>query len=1189
VKAGGVIGAVVGRALRPFGIVTIVAALLALLVFFLGPLLAAGDMRPLAPAAVRLAILLVLALAWGVAGLLMRGRRSPEGGEAEDADRRERGERKAASRRQQATANEKFGLFAENARRVRRALGEQRWLGPLGGQRRPLPRYLVVGDKGSGKTTLLRNAGLSIADEGAQPAEGPPADLMLSEHGVFMELASPYLQQSDEAQKAVWRRMLAYIRRWRPTQPLSGVLVTLDAGSLAGTLPDKAEALGTLLRKRLDEIAERLRARPPVYLVLTKLDLLVGFEEFFDSLNMDERDARLGFRIWSPSDDAGAGTPAERFSEGFEDMLDRLAGQQLRRLQEETDERLRLRVFEFPTQFALLKSRLAPLVEQISAPSRFGAAPLLRGVFFASALQTGLSRDALQGAMAPVFAFKPEAVARDDRRAALHSRPFFLRGLQQTVLAEAAMAGYSRSAAAARRVEAISLNILLALAIVGCAVLLWLGFSDGRAYTARLSDEIGTARAALAAIGDVKAGAAPDFARAASALDGLAALEREKPGWATLGLYSSRPATASARKVYDLGLGNLLLPYVLAYARSALDAPALDVVSRFQLLKYYLMLGGVRPLDPAVAAGIAPGFAGAMAPGDGEEGARLRGHLVALASADLKKQPIDETLVDRARGRIGEAGLAKLAYEMLESRPDVQSLPPWRPVDNMGTEGPQALARVSGSSLWDGIPGLYTLDGYRSWMMPHSQELSTRIADDLWVMGRSGSKVDNLQQAGRIREGMLELYAVGYNREWDALLADLTIAPTVDAGQAAKLVSILTGAPSPVDELLKAVAQQTNLAGGPLGAARSMAESELASRIPLYPAVPRKVANVESRVTEHFAQLAAAVGAGGKPDKDKPAAQAQVDVVLAALKPLYGDLNLIATGGDILKLGNKPQDTLDKLDEMVGKLPEQLRPFFQRIVFRMAAVTGAGARARLADIWSSTVLPACSSVVSGHYPFDPHSGLDASPEDFAAVFGPKGAIAAFRDGYLKPFIDTTASPWKWRGGNTIGLGLDDAALSSFERAAAISATYFDAAGNPGVAFTITPMGIDGAANAAQFEHNGQTDAYDHGPATPSSATWPAPPKDGEVALSVTPEVAGQKNIILWQGPWALFHLLDAGRDADAGKNKEPGEATLRFAVGSRWVKLKFAAPSARKVIKGDLLRGFECPQLIEEKVGAVKQ
>jgi type VI secretion system protein ImpL len=361
-----------------------------------------------------------------------------------------------------------------------------------------------------------------------------------------------------------------------------------------------------------------------------------------------------------------------------------------------------------------------------------------------------------------------------------------------------------------------------------------------------------------------------------------------------------------------------------------------------------------------------------------------------------------------------------------------------------------------------------------------------------------------------------------------------------------------------------------------------MAESELASRIPLYPNVPRKVANAERRVTEHFSQFAKAVGVGGKPDKDK-AAPAQIDVVLNALKPLYGNLNLIATGGDILQLGNKPQDTLNQLDEMVRKLPDQLRPLFQRIVFRMAAVTGAGARTRLADIWSSTVLPACKAVVSGHYPFDPKSELGASPEDFATVFGPKGAIAAFRDGYLKPFIDTSTSPWKWQGGTTIGLGLDDSVLSAFERASAISSLYFDASGKAGVSFTVTPIGLDGTANAAQFEHNGQTDIYDHGPATPSSVAWPAPPEHSEVALSVTPEIAGQKNIILWQGPWALFHLLDAGRDVDPDK-KEATEATLRFTIGSRHAKLKFSAPSARTIIGGDLLHGFECPRLIEEKV-----
>jgi type VI protein secretion system component VasK len=48
--------------------------------------------------------------------------------------------------------------------------------------------------------------------------------------------------------------------------------------------------------------------------------------------------------------------------------------------------------------------------------------------------------------------------------------------------------------------------------------------------------------------------------------------------------------------------------------------------------------------------------------------------------------------------------------------------------------------------------------------------------------------------------------------------------------------------------------------------------------------------------------------------------------------------------------------------------------------------------------------------------------------------------------------------------------------------------------------------------------------------------------------------------------------------------KEAGEATLRFAIGSRRVKLKFSAPSARAIIGGDLLHGFKCPQLVEEKV-----
>ncbi|MBN9065724.1 MAG: hypothetical protein J0H60_04395, partial [Rhizobiales bacterium] len=207
-KIGGMIGAALQRAFRPFGIVTTVAALLAFLVFSLGPLLAVGEMRPLAPAAVRLAILLVLAIIWGIVGLLIRGHGKPATGNENDTERRERDQKKAALRQEQTAANGQFALFAANARRARHALGEQRWLSMPGRRDRTLPRYLVIGTPGSGKTTLLRNAGLSIADDGTAPDPNAPADIMLSERGVFMELASPYLRQSEEAQKGAWRRML---------------------------------------------------------------------------------------------------------------------------------------------------------------------------------------------------------------------------------------------------------------------------------------------------------------------------------------------------------------------------------------------------------------------------------------------------------------------------------------------------------------------------------------------------------------------------------------------------------------------------------------------------------------------------------------------------------------------------------------------------------------------------------------------------------------------------------------------------------------------------------------------------------------------------------------------------------------------------------------------------------------------
>ncbi|MGC4068829.1 MAG: type VI secretion protein IcmF/TssM N-terminal domain-containing protein [Polyangiaceae bacterium] len=59
--------------------------------------------------------------------------------------------------------------------------------------------------------------------------------------------------------------------------------------------------MATKLRARVDEIMSRLEMVLPVYLVLTKADLLAGFVESFSGLRKSERD-QISVRLspWSP-------------------------------------------------------------------------------------------------------------------------------------------------------------------------------------------------------------------------------------------------------------------------------------------------------------------------------------------------------------------------------------------------------------------------------------------------------------------------------------------------------------------------------------------------------------------------------------------------------------------------------------------------------------------------------------------------------------------------------------------------------------------------------------------------------------------------------------------------------------------------------------------------------------------------
>ncbi len=1161
-----------GRTLRrPSVILTIVVLLLALLIWFIGPLIAFGEVRPLGSAAARLTLLLLLALAWGGLGFLMRTRRSSEEAALIAALRKQEEEAADRTDRNRAAVDAEISAFRDAAGRAMSLL--RRGHGDLFvSARYALPWYMLLGADGAGKTSLVRASGLTLPFESDGAVEAPSARFHISDQAVLVEFSGRLTGSEAPEARQLWQQALQHIRHLRSRQPVNGIVVTVSVDELLAMLPEQAVAYATAIRQRLDEAVQHLRANAPVYIVVTKLDRVVGFEEIFEDLTTEERAAAFGIPI-APDLGGDARGPAEALDRGFAGLVERIAQRQFVCLQEEPDELRRRRTFEFPAQFALLRERIQPFVQQLATLHRFGAATNMRGVFFVSCRQTGDNVDALAGSLAPLFGRSPATLALAPDPGARRVRPFFLFGLlRKVILPEADLGGLTRPALVAARFKDLAINALLCIAAFTVLAFWWLGFSDGRAYVVSVTDQTTAARGRIAEA--VPAGnLSTRFEPVLAVLDRLAALAKEEPRGATFGLYSPASVQGEARKAYDKALANLFFPFVWQYLRQGLANQQTPAALRFTQLKFYLMLTGERLPGRETAALLGPDFAANWMLYDRSDAVdqRIADHFSELASVAIPTPSADGALIDNARARITDYSLARLAYDMAETYPAVKTMAMWRPVDHMGLAGPEALARVSGASFFDGIEGIYTKNGFGV-MMRASGDAALALAADLWVMGKPDTALDREREAGRIRDGLADLYRVNYMSRWDSLLADLGIAGETDPRRLADAVAIVAGNPSPAKELFVAIAAEvdlTDLTSSAAGAIEAMVAEQL-TQVTKTVRAPRRVVNVPQSVTDHFKVFRDAVVAKAEGQ------QTPVDDMLAALEPLYRQLNHVAAGGDVLELGTEPQTLLSQLTDRNGKLPPSVQPFFARILSQVGAVTGGSSRERLAEIWTSTVLPLCTATTIGRYPFDTESINDASLDDFARLFGPQGAIAGFRNDYLKPYIDRTTKPWRWKSGQQFGLGFPDAVLAAFEKADDIERVFFAGQEKPNVDFTVEVGKLDATARAFLLDVGGKVASYSHGPPAGTQYLWPPENLVAGASMSMTPEVAGQRNILTEQGAWALFRLFDQGRKVD----KNPTDVvTYQFRVGNRAVLMRLTAPATRNPFARDTLSDFTCPTL----------
>ncbi|HSB23549.1 MAG TPA: type VI secretion system membrane subunit TssM, partial [Burkholderiaceae bacterium] len=739
------------------------------LVWLVGPLIQLGGVAPLASERARtiaiaaVLLLFVLHMAWRALSSARRNRRLLDGllpaavGRAAEAV--------VPGAPEVAVIGQRFAHALQVLRS--RQVGPRSALGWL--RRRPyvyqLPWYIIIGAPGAGKTTTIVNSGLEFpfaAELGAKALHGAGGtrncDWWFTSDAVLIDTAGRYTTQDSyrEADRAAWLGFLQLLAKHRPRQPINGAILTLSATDLLQPDADRKRVLAREMRERVGELHAQLGIRFPIYVMVTKCDLLAGFAEFFADFDKDERSQVWGATL--PLDAAkGPATSAAQAADAAS-LLTRLSAELVAlektlndclvaRLHDERDRERRAALFGFPQQWRVLRDALNEMLRMTFDGADGAPPPLLRGVYFTSATQEGSPMDRALGALSRALGLAHRVLppGRPSGRSY-----FVTRLLREVVLGEAALAGTNRRWERQRAWLHGGVIVASTVLTLAAVVWAWREYSGSRELLAAAAPTVTRLQAQASA-----AKAAPtDLATMVPVLDGLWSLARDAAarGHGVIGLDQAANLAAAAQDAYHHVLREALVPRLAKRLEQRLDAGGADALfARYEALKAYLMLFGGSHFDSTALRSylLADWDSNAAQVGSAAARKALREHLDRLLATGEVGAPAmaDAALVASTRAQLVTAAPAQRVLARLHQGDATQGTVPLSIEPAALATAQKVLTRASGVPLESGVGPLYTRAA-QSGLHARVQDTVRQLEQEApWVLGAPALPADAAARA----------------------------------------------------------------------------------------------------------------------------------------------------------------------------------------------------------------------------------------------------------------------------------------------------------------------------------------------------------------------------------------------------------------------------------------------------------
>ena len=662
-----------------------------------------------------------------------------------------------------------------------------------------LPWYMIMGASGSGKSALLRHAELDFPLEKEQT--GITKDLMATRHcewnfaneAVLIDTSGNYTVQKEEKEQQVWRGFLRLLRQRRRRRPLNGIIFTLSAGKLTTSSLHGLEEYARKVRKRMRQISEELSSQVPVYLVITHMDTVTGFNEFFARLTHAERQQVVGVTFRDEQD----GTQQNVVREEYEELVRRLNARAIMRLHEERSITARNKLLGFTPAMAGMNESLAQFIHLAFAETRYHRATAIRGFYFTSAPEVKESFDSVTLSTGQAAGMKVSALHAKVQRPGCFIKQLF----ESIIFAESELATLDTTCE--RRIK---WNNRLAYGAAAAIVLgsgaLWVNAFINNTHKQQL---LQTSAASYHEQWQTLS-PAMDVRTLLPVLNTLynatQTYQEGESGWHTgLGLNQQTRMIPATEQRYQQVLTNDFLP---AVARDLEDQMMSNLTNHDFLekaLTAYLMLNEKQHTDTAFLEQWMALDWSYRFNGDETVQKLLNMHLDNALKTHFAPVKLDHNLIARARQQLRKEPSVIWVYQSIKNSDAASALPAFHFADVLSSDNQV----FSGADY--AIPGLYTQQGYALVFLGQGLSLVRKAIENNWVLGEATDLSD--MEVRRLYSAVENQYFRDYARYWTQALNRLQILKNNTLTQEADQVLAMTSGDQPLISIIQAVRKNT--------------------------------------------------------------------------------------------------------------------------------------------------------------------------------------------------------------------------------------------------------------------------------------------------------------------------------------------------------------------------------------------